>query len=82
MKNKVVKYNHHGTEVSVIEHVKGKHREHCLCWQGCKHFKPESRKDNCYFANLLFNWLSDEAVPVLVAPVWECSKYEQEESKG
>ena len=28
----IVKYKHHGVNVSVREDLKGKHREHCLCW--------------------------------------------------
>jgi hypothetical protein len=68
------KYEHHGTKVSVQPHLKGKHREHCLCWQQCKYFKPESREENCAIANALY------AICVLcnvTTPVWECPKYEK-----
>jgi len=40
----IIKYIHHGETVSVEKHLKGKHREHCLCWQNCKNFKPEDKK--------------------------------------
>jgi len=40
----VVKYKHHGVEVSVGKYLKGKHRDYCLCYL-CKKFKPENR--NC-----------------------------------
>ena len=70
----IKKYEHHETEVSVQTHLEGKHREHCLCWQKCKFFKPEDRMGNCPIANLLFSVcvLCD-----LTTPVWECPKYEK-----
>jgi len=73
--SKIVKYEHHGTEVSVLEKNKGKHRENCLCWLNCKHFKPEDRKNNCSIANELFSICVDCSV---VTPVWECAKYEKD----
>ena len=36
----IERYIHHGAEVTVQSHLKGKHREHCLCFQGCSKF-PE-----------------------------------------
>ena len=42
----IVKYEHHGTEVSVKSELKGKHREHCLCFQDCKYFNLENRAEN------------------------------------
>ena len=71
--SEIIKYVHHGTkEVSVQEHLKGKHREHCLCWQNCKHFTPENRDENCNIANELFGLCVDENI---VALVWECPRY-------
>jgi hypothetical protein len=75
MKNNIIKYKHHGTEVSVQEHLKGKHREHCLCFQNCVHFKPENREENCEIANANFKTCVDFNV---VLPVWECPKYKHE----
>jgi hypothetical protein len=70
----IEQYEHHGSVVSVQSHLKGKHQEHCLCWQNCAHFKLDDRKNNCQIANILF------AIDVafdLVTPVWECSKYNE-----
>ena len=66
-----IQYNHHGEIVTVREDLKGKHREHCLCWK-CGKFFPEDREKNCPIANLLF------AVDVqcgITSPVWECKKF-------
>ena len=69
----VEKYNHHGNEVSVQTHLKGKHRDHCLCWQNCKHFTPDDCESNCEIANANFaNCVKFKTVQ----PVWECPKYE------
>ena len=71
---KYIKYKHHGIDVSVREDLKGKHREHCLCWS-CARFMPipgGGREVNCPIANLLF------AVDVqcnITTPVWECKKF-------
>ena len=66
-----IKYNHHGKEVMVREDLKGKHREHCLCWK-CAFFNPEDRKVNCPIANALFGM---NIMYNIVTPVWECEKF-------
>lgn len=33
-------YSHHGVVVQVREELLGTHRQHCLCFAACKHFKP------------------------------------------
>ncbi|TET08485.1 MAG: hypothetical protein E3J83_03300 [Candidatus Atribacteria bacterium] len=69
--SKIIKYNHHGTEVSVLEKNKGKHRKNCLCWI-CKLFIPNDRELNCKISNELF------AICVtynVTTPVWECAKF-------
>ena len=71
---KIVKYKHHGVEVSVPEPMKGRHRAHCLCWKGCKHFKPDDRDNNCEIANANYENCIKYNV---VLPVWECPKYEK-----
>jgi hypothetical protein len=38
----ITKYEHFGNIVSVQRHLKGKHRDHCLCFQKCKFFKPNT----------------------------------------
>lgn len=55
------------------KHYKEKHKEYCLCWKNCKHFKPENREENCEIANANFKTCIDYNV---VLPVWECPKYE------
>lgn len=45
----VIQYEHHGTVVNVQEHLKGRHREHCLCHLECKFFKPNT-PENCPLA--------------------------------
>ena len=69
MKN-VIQYRHHGALVSVREDLKGKHREHCLCYS-CTDFRPGA-PDHCRIAamNYALCQLAD-----LVLPVWECAKF-------
>ena len=67
----IIKYKHHGVEVSVGKYLKGKHREYCLCYQ-CKLFKPENREANCQIANLLFDF---NKLHHITTPVWECKKF-------
>ena len=71
---KIVNYEHHGMEVKVQEHLKGKHRDHCLCWKNCKHFDPINRGNNCEIAQANY----ENCVKFnVVQPVWECPKYEK-----
>ena len=46
-----VKYEHHGTEVSVRENLKGLHRDHCLC-HSCSKFIDSS--DKCKIAEATY----------------------------
>jgi len=71
MKAKIVEYEHHGKTVKVQAKLKGKHREHCLCWQGCKKFDP-SGKNNCPRAAQLYAFCRNFN---MVTPVWECAEY-------
>jgi hypothetical protein len=68
----IEKYEHHGTVVSVVSELKGKHREHCLCFLGCKHFKPDT-PENCSLAQELYEF---DVKHGMTTPVWECPKYE------
>lgn len=68
----IIKYEHHGKEVSVLEKNKGKHRQNCLCWQDCKFFHPDEA-ENCTIAASLYRLCVTHG---LVTPVWECTKYE------
>ncbi len=61
-------YDHHGVSVWVESHLKGLHRDFCLCWK-CSHFNPAEREANCPIANEL------HAICVkhnITTPVWEC----------
>ena len=66
------KYEHFGTEVYVAKKLKGKHREHCLCWN-CINFRPGVPEKNCPIANLVY------AVDInchIVTPVYECPDFD------
>lgn len=68
----VIKVQKFGKELNVQEHLLGKHREHCLCWSGCKRFKPNT-PENCEIAQKLLQFDIDNGV---TTPAWECIKYE------
>jgi hypothetical protein len=66
----IEKYTHHGVTVSVFSHLKGKHRDHCLCFR-CLHFKPGT-EENCLIAKDTYkNCVKHN----LVTPVFECPKF-------
>lgn len=70
---KIVGYLHHGVYVYADENLKGKHREHCLCWK-CELFTPENHEANCKLANLNF---SNCRLNNMVLPVYECPKFKE-----
>lgn len=61
-------YEHHGKKVFVREDLKGKHREHCLCYSGCTWFRP-GREDNCPIAKAVYRNCVEFGI---VTPMWEC----------
>lgn len=68
---RVDKYEHHSVEVTVLSEIKGQHRQHCLCYNGCKFFKPGT-SENCEIAKATFkNCVTFN----IVTPVYECPKY-------
>lgn len=75
-----VQYTHHFSNgktrpMTVInEEHKGHHREHCLCFAGCKFFKPDTA-ENCSIAQKLYNL--DRRCNV-VTPVYECDGFATE----
>ncbi len=71
-------YVHHDWDVWVRRDLKGRHREHCLCFS-CERFVPEDREQNCPLANLLY---SLDVVTGLTTPVFECPEFVEEESNG
>ena len=66
-------YNHHGDPVWVRSDLKGRHKEHCLCYQCCQ-FHPNDRDLNCPIAEHLFTL---DRLHNLVTPVWECPDFWQ-----
>lgn len=64
------KYEHHGACVWVQSELKGKHREHCLCWK-CEKLKPGAN-DNCPIAQELYRNCVKFS---LVTPVYECPEF-------
>ena len=69
------RYKYHGKEVFVNSKLKGKHRDHCLCF-ACSKFTPNNRQNNCEIANIcyyncvLFN---------IVTPVYECQSFSEKQ---
>jgi len=74
---KIIRYVHHKATVAVDEDLLGRHREHCLCWQGCQNFHPGST-ENCPIATKLFDL---DVKYNLVTPVWECPVYLPQKEK-
>lgn len=69
-------YEHHGDLVWVDTALKGRHREHCLCWQ-CDKFHPDEIKENCPIAQALFRLCVKYN---LTTPVYECPVFEPKAS--
>lgn len=67
------KYQHHGKPVWVQADLRGRHRNHCLCFS-CKRFHPGS-EGNCAVAQTLYQLCLDHN---LVIPVWECPVFKQD----
>jgi len=71
MSGKFVQYEHHGELVWVNEELKGKHREHCLCFS-CANFHPGAPETNCPIANLNYAVCLAHGMTL---PVYECPKF-------
>ncbi|KKL20846.1 hypothetical protein LCGC14_2451380 [marine sediment metagenome] len=67
-------YRHHGELVWVNSELKGKHRDHCLCFS-CGRFKPGVPETNCPKANLNYAVC---IVGGLTLPVYECPNFYKE----
>lgn len=65
------KYLHHGVDVHVRSGLKGKHREHCLCY-GCRKFNLKDKEANCPIARAVFANCVEFNI---VTPVWECPHF-------
>ena len=74
----IEKYEHHGVEVLVDSELKGKHREHCLCYQSCVNFKPGT-PENCPIAQATY----ENCVKFgTTTPVYECPKFDRRTDPG
>lgn len=75
---KKVSYQHHGERpVFVDEDLKGKHRDHCLCYS-CDRFQPGTA-DHCPIAQRVY----ETCVAFdLVTPVYECPEYVEKGTAG
>lgn len=69
---KFIKYEHHGKDVFVREDLKGRHKEHCLCYS-CAHFIPDT-EHNCPAAQQLFEY---DVLFKMTTPVWECPIFKE-----
>jgi hypothetical protein len=70
-------YVHHGKQVWVRVDLRGRHREHCLCY-ACERFKP-GEPDNCKRAQRLYSLACELD---MVFPVWECPEFACNASAG
>lgn len=68
----IIRYEHHGYTVSVRDELKGKHRQHCLCFL-CSRFVPEDRERNCPIANDTYNNCVKHGI---TTPVYECPQFQ------
>jgi len=66
-------YEHHDAVVWVRSDLKGKHRQHCLCWS-CKKFKP-GKEDNCPRARELYELCVKNN---MTTPVFECPFFDEQ----
>lgn len=73
---KTEQYEHHGALVVVVSEVKGKHREHCLCYS-CSSFTPEDRSICCPMANELYAFCVANS---MVTPVYECPQFTERDN--
>lgn len=64
-----VQYEHHNRTVSVREDLKGRHREHCLCYS-CSRFDSNGYK--CPIAQTVYENCVKFGV---VTPMWECPEF-------
>jgi hypothetical protein len=65
-------YEHHGKKVWTFKDLRGKHRQHCLCFH-CSKFHPGVPETNCHIANL--NYAVCLAFS-LTLPVYECPEFD------
>lgn len=71
----VTKFEHHGVVVSCMDNLKGKHREHCLCWI-CRKLNLADRDKNCKIASLLY---AVDRQCQITTPVFYCKEFQKGE---
>ena len=72
----IERYTHHGYDVAVQSHLRGRHREHCLCYQNCANFKPGTA-EHCHIAQATYENCVKHG---LTTPVFECPAYTEKDS--
>lgn len=70
----IVQYEHHGNIVRTFKEMKGKHRDHCLCYW-CSKFQPNT-VNNCSIAQS--NYENCQRFGI-VTPIWECPEFDPKE---
>lgn len=73
---KYTRYWHHGERVWVRKDLKGRHREHCLCYS-CFFFYPD-QPGNCHIAESVHHLCKAFD---LTLPVWECPMFREKEEE-
>lgn len=69
--SKYLQYQHHGVNVFVRKDLKGRHRDHCLCFS-CEKLGSGGGKSGCEIANHVYaNCVKFN----LVTPVFECPRF-------
>jgi len=63
--------------VWAVKEVRGKHREHCLCFS-CEKFNPGTPEGNCPIANLNYAVCLAHG---LTLPVYECPLFKESRGK-
>jgi len=71
------RYAHHGTRVWVRKDLRGRHREHCLCYS-CKSFHPDDPRNNCSIARKVYALCVEQG---LTLPVWECPVFVKDKTR-
>jgi len=72
---KIIHYNHHGRLVAVFAELRGKHREHCLCFR-CAFFHPDE-SGNCPIAQELYEFDVEYGC---TTPMWECHTFKEKKT--
>ena len=72
-KKKYEQYHHHTCLVWVRSALRGKHRDHCLCYS-CGLLHPDDPDSNCPVALSLYE---NCVIHNVVTPVYECPSFQE-----